>query len=118
MKTKLLYICLGISILINILIGIHIVRREPACTYTHLDEVDRTKDVIPDAEAAKKIAEVYLDNGGRFGLSKNIIYECYIIFNDPTYEWIVDFSPGDTCLDGGRTVWLRRDNGILSDASM
>lgn len=118
MKTKILYFCLGISVLLNIFFAKYIEKREPECGHVHLDTVDRTKEVVSDEIAAKRIAELFLNRGDGFGLieREDIIYDVEICFNEPSYEWIVIFEPktleGGLVLDGGRIVGVRKDNGV------
>lgn len=116
MRIKILYVCFTLSILLNMLLSVHLLRREPVCRHIHVDEIDRTKDVIPDAETAVRMArEKCLDSTDGYP------YEYLIFFNRPSYEWIVfiQLKKEDryAALGGRHVVWMRRDYGIVSNHS-
>lgn len=118
MKRKLLGICLGISLVMNLAMCGFIMRRGPVCEYRHLYEIDRTRDVIPDRNAAKKMAEVYLEDFFGFHKDMDMPYETYIVFDEKNYEWTVKFYLADPPrLDGSWSVTMRRDYGIATDFS-
>ena len=118
MKMKILYSCLGIFFLIILSLGNHIVKQEPVCEREHLDEIDRTKDIVPNEETARKIAESIIEADKQWIWEENIIYEIDITFNELNYEWFVDYHPeieeGAYWLDGGKNVRIRRDNGLVT----
>ena len=115
MKTGFLYVCFALSFLINMVLSIHLLKREPVCGHVHLDEIDRTKDVIPDEETALRLAKEKLIHP----MADSFVYEYHVFFNEPSYEWIVFIEArakdGGFVLDGGDYLWLRRDYGTLSN---
>ena len=117
MKVKMICVCFAISILVNIMLCINIMERKPVCGNEHMDNVDRTKDVVPDERAARQIAEILLSIGKADGKKDNIIYDCKVIFHEQSYEWIVFFFAksldGKDYMDGGQMIWIRRDYGTI-----
>lgn len=114
MKMKILYVCFTLSFLINMALSIHLLKRQPVCEHKHWDDIDRTKDVIPDGKTAILLAKEQLD--GKW-IGEDYPYVYFVFFNEPSYEWIVFFRhrPEDRFyVDGECVVWLRRDNGILN----
>lgn len=85
------------------------------------DRIDRSKDVIPNAETANKLAVEFMDRmteeeGGALGWGEKSDYELKeIIFDVRNYEWKVKYEitapDGGVVIDGGKTVWIRRDTG-------
>lgn len=118
MKVKVLYVCLCISILICASLGHYIVKHKPVCERVHLDDIDRTKDVVPDEETALRIAEAIVDSHEYWEWEEDVDYEVEILFNEMNYEWSVQWQPpipeGAIMLDGGKTVFIRRDTGAIS----
>lgn len=118
MKRKILYICLSASIFINALLVIHIINMKPSCEHIHYSDIDRTKDIVPDEETARRIAETVLRmRKYAFRLKEEHTYYTEITYNEAGHEWIVNFSlnaPGEyRFLDGGIIVGVRRDNGVV-----
>ncbi len=120
MKIKIIGICFILSVLLNLMLCISITERKPVCGNKHMDNVDRTKDVVPDAKAAREIAGILLGVGkadAKSGQTGNIVYDCRVFFHEPSYEWIVFFyartPEGEDYMDGGQTVWIRRDYGTV-----
>ena len=79
------------------------------------DEIDKTKDSVPNEAAAKQIAEAFIDEQ-QSGWKENDYYETDAFFIEPIYKWIVCYSmrtpEGHMMLDGSyKTVRIRRDNG-------
>lgn len=120
MKSKIPAICLGTSLVLNIGLAGFLIQRGPSCEYTHLNEIDRTKDVIPNEETARKMAEVYLDDFFYFHKDMELPYDAEITFDEAKYEWTVLFylkepEDGGMWLDGSWFVKMRRDYGIATD---
>lgn len=119
MKRKILSICLGVSLTLNIGLAGFLIRRGPSCEYTHFHEIDRTKDVIPDEETARRMAEVYLDDFFGFHKDMELPYDAEITFDEAKYEWTVIFSlegsEDGRWLDGSWFVTMRRDYGTAAD---
>ena len=82
MKSKIPAIFLGISLVLNIGPAGFLIRRGPFCEYSHLYEIDRTKDVIPDEETVRKMAEVYLDDFFYFHKDIELPYDAEITFDE------------------------------------
>ncbi len=110
------------SILLNIVLGTYLNMREPKCEHIHL-EIDRTKNVIPNEKAAEKIAEIFISSlqEDEFRWIQGREHGVEISYDDQRYEWIVDYDPnvnaeeeGTFVLDRGKTVWIRRDYGIVT----
>lgn len=79
---------------------------------------DRSRDYVSNEEAAKKMAEAFLDENDP-GWKDNVEYEVEVIFIEQIYKWIVYYhekSPeGTMVLDGSaRMLRIRRDNGEVS----
>ena len=115
MKSKILYICLGISLLINIILSVCVVNLRN----TNGNKIDRTRSMVPDEKTAERIAEAYLDTlEGILGWEENVEYEAEITFDEENYEWIVHYRPkvpeGYMVLDGAKIVGVRKDNGMLT----
>lgn len=96
---------------------------QPVCGRMHFDNADRTQNVIASAEIAQKIVEIYLYNedAGILRLYEELDYDVEVTYDEQSYEWIVHFSPklqdGKYALDSSRTVWIRRDNGRVTNIS-
>lgn len=64
MKQKIIYACLGISLIFNILTVGYIVRNRLFLDWyeqTYWYNIDRTGNIVPDEETAKRIAEAIID---------------------------------------------------------
>lgn len=127
MKTKILYICFTLSVVLTLVMGVYLVTWEPECDHVHRDEIaiDRTKDIVPDEAAAEKIARYSLREGGYaggFSMSGEefVRYDADVTFVEQTNEWIVDFTAfsregGHMIIyDGISHVGVRRDNGYFT----
>ena len=116
MKRKILYICLAILMLIDGALVNYILEREPVCDRTHLSDVDRTKDIVPDEETAIRIAEANLKTKiSGWNSHGDIDYQIEVIYDEPSYEWIVIYEvappEGKFVLDGTKVLGVRRDYG-------
>ena len=117
MKTKILSACLGITFLINFSLGINIAIRKPVCERVHLDDIDRSKNIITSEEMAKDIAELYIkkqeNNENRLALT----YEVVSFFDEQEYVWVVGYTAippeGIYIVDGEFAVRVRKDTGML-----
>lgn len=120
MKGKIIYVCLGISLLFNILTVGYIVRNkllleiyEQAYWY----DIDRTRKVVPDEETAKRIAEAVIDADELWTWNADEDYEMEISFDEASYLWKVTYRPkipeGYILLDGEKSVWIRKDTGWI-----
>ena len=89
----------------------------------HFVDADRSKNAIANAETAQKIVEFYLysEEAGILRLYEEFDYDVEVTYDEQNYEWIVHFSArlqdGRYVLDGSRTVWIRRDNGRITNVS-
>lgn len=123
-KKKIIYVCLGISLILNILTVGYIVRNRLFLAWyeqTYWYNIDRTGNVVPDEETAKRIAEAVIEadelwNWEPWGDSDED-YEIEISFDEETYWWKVAYRPklpeGAILLDGDKIVWIRKDNGWI-----
>ena len=115
MERKILCVCIVLSAFFSMALGFHLLIREPVCGHVHRDEIDWTRDVVPDAETAVLLVRTKL--GKR--LINDYPYEYRVFFNEPSYEWIVFVRIREEdigiLLDGEHVVWLRRDYGIVSN---
>lgn len=118
MKRKILYICLGIMMLIDGALGMYILEREPVCDRTHWSDVDRTKDIVPDEETGRRIAEAsFKREKSAWGYHEELDYQVEVTYDELSYEWIVTYDvvppEGGFVLDGRRIFGVRRDNGYV-----
>ena len=127
MKTKILYICFTLSVVLTFIMVAYLVTWEPKCDHVHRGEIeiDRTKDIVPDEAAAEKIARYSIREGGYaggFSMSDDefAVYDADVTFIEQTNEWIVDFTArsregGHVIIyDGISLVGVRRDNGYFT----
>lgn len=110
MKRKY-FLLVGIffSILLNVYLYNDIKYQEPQCGRIHTDDIDRSKDVVPDEKAAIKIARLSLP------LEENLEYDIEVDFYENLDEWCVSFRPQNkNILDGGWRVRISRYYGIVN----
>lgn len=120
MKEKILCLCLGISLILNIFTVSYIVRNGlllELYEQAHWYNIDRTQNVVPDEETAKRIAEAVIDADELWTWDPDSDYEMEISFEEDTYRWKVAYRPkipeGMILVDGGKYVWIRKDNGWI-----
>ena len=120
---KNLNIYIGMAIMIILLLFLNLFLNKPICGRMHFDNADRTKNVIANAEMAQKIVEIHLyrEDAGILRLYEELDYNVDVTYDEPNYEWIVHFSAkapnGCLAIDSGRTIWIRRDNGRVTNVS-
>lgn len=115
MKNKILYACLSISILINAQLVMYIINMEPPCEHIHYDDIDRTKDIVPDEDTVRRIAETVLRmEKSAWGLKEDHYYTD-ITYNEAGHEWIVIFSSNSSGSDKERVIGIRKDYGIITE---
>lgn len=119
MKKSIFLILTACSVLLNIALGTYI--RKPNCEHVHLDEIDRSKDVIPNENTAEKIAEIFMKSQeGALAWGEGIEYGVDVSYDDQNYEWIVYYDAnanvedGYMILDADKKIWIRRDYGIIT----
>lgn len=116
-KNRILFICLGISYLIIGILYIYLLKYELICNRVHINDVDKGRNIIPDAETAEKIAYALVE--GNLGFKVSEIYEVKVIFDQQTSEWEVLFyqitPEGKYVLDAGGVVKIKRDSGIVTE---
>lgn len=123
-KKKIIYVCLGISLILNILTVGYIVRNRLFLAWyeqTYWYNIDRTGNVVPDEETAKRIAEAVIEADELWTWEpwgdSDEDYEIEISFDEETYRWKVAYLPklpeGAILLDGDKIVWIRKDNGWI-----
>lgn len=109
--------------MIILLLILNLFFNKPVCERSHFDNADRTMNVIANEEMAQKIVEIHLyrEDAGILRLYEELDYDVDVTFDEQNYEWIVHFSAkmpdGYFAVDSGRTVWLRRDNGRVTNVS-
>ena len=113
MNMKFLYACLGVSVFMNIFLGVYTLVNPPVCERIHIDVIDRTKDYYEKEEAARLAAASFgLEEG--WETKENGVYDVEVEENPETYEWIVIFTPKNP-EDGVETrIGVRRDIGIIT----
>lgn len=119
MKTKILSVCLGITFLINLSLGINIAIRKPVCERVHLDDIDRSKNIITNEEMAKDIVELYIKKQEEYkDYEEDLTYEIECFFSEQNYEWVVGYTAippeGVYILDGEFAIRVRKDTGMLT----
>ena len=116
MKTKLLYLCLGISILIIICMCSYIQAYNPYCEYIHAEYVYEIENRVPDKEVAEKIADVVMEAHSE--LKEGCTYQKEVIYEEQSNEWKITYvqvTPDGECLQETKTeVGINKDNGMLS----
>lgn len=104
---------MGISLILNILTVGYIVRNGlllDLYVKAHWYTIDRTKNVVPDEETAKRIAEAIIDADELWTWEpwgdSDEDYEMEISFEEDTYQWRVAYLPklpeGVMLLDGDK----------------
>lgn len=121
MKKYVILFLILCSVLLNMILGTYLSIREPKCEHIHLDEIDRTKNVIPNEKVAKKIAEIFMKSQeGKLAWGRKIEYGVEVTYDDQNYEWIVFFDANANVeedyviLDANKKIWIRRDYGIIT----
>lgn len=106
-----------------LLLSLNLLLYKPVCERMHFDNADRTKNVISNEEIAQKIVEIHLycEDAGILRLYEELDYDVDVTYDEQNYEWIVHFSvkgeEGYPVVDSGRTIWIRRDNGRITNVS-
>lgn len=109
--------------MIILLLILNLFLHKPVCDRMHFDDADRSKNVIANAEIAQKFVEIHLyrEDAGILRLYEELDYNVDVTYDEPNYEWIVHFSAksqnGCWVIDGARTIWIRRDNGRVTNVS-
>ena len=108
---------LGISLFVNILLSVYMVKREPVCERVHLDDVSRERNVIPDEKTARQIAYIIVESN--FGFEENYFYDPFISYDEDTGEWEVSYlkrtKEGGFILCGGMMVRIDRNSGMITE---
>lgn len=108
MKTKILSVLLGISILVMIILSIYSIKVKPECERAHVDDIDRNYYIkYFDEEMARGIADLVT---GIENSVEDADYEVEIEFDEQSFEWVVRYD-GE---NGSITVRIRKDNGIIT----
>lgn len=119
MRTKYLAVGLAVSVLLNVFLVKDIEKRPSEyCERIHTDDIDMSKNVIPNEMAAIKIAEIKLskERMGGFGLVEELEYNVDVSYDEALDEWRVSFRPKNTnVVDGGATIWLSGAYGVMND---
>lgn len=118
MKRKFLAAGLACSVTVNIFLAINIKRCLPECERIHTDDINYALDVIPDENAAIKIARLKLSRElmGNFGLEDSFEYNIEVMYDQERNEWCVSFKNKNiNYLDSSATIWLSRSYGVMND---
>ena len=115
-KNKILLFNLSISVLIIIGLCIFIVKHEPVCYLTHLDDIEENRDIISDEETAKQIADIIVESNLVFEEDKT--YDTEVIFDEQANEWEIIYFPitldGQPDIDSDKIVWINRGSGHVT----
>lgn len=80
-------------------------------------DIDKTRDIVPNEETARRIAEAVIDADELWSWNADEDYEMEISFDEQNYLWKVTYHPkipeGYILLDGEKAVWIRRDTGWI-----
>lgn len=116
---KILKYCVLFSLVLNIVLGTYVARREPVCGQVHLDEVVWSRNVVKYGKTAREIAEIYMDSWqdeGVFRWIEGAEYDVLVSYDHWENEWTVRFSPmvsDGIILDGSSYVVIRSDYGTV-----
>ena len=119
MKNILKY-CVLASLVLNIILGTYVTKREPVCGRTHLDDIVWGRNVVEYGKTAKEIAEIYMDSRqdeSFFRWIEGVQYDVLVSYDMEVKEWTVRFSPmisDGIILDSSRSVTIRGDYGIVT----
>lgn len=116
MKTKVLSVLLGISILVIFVLIIYAIKVKPECERAHVDDINRSYYIkYLDEEMAREIADLVT---GIENSVEDADYEVEIEFDEQSFEWVVRYiSKKMQEADGDSesvTVRIRKDNGIIT----
>lgn len=117
METKILYACIGISVIAGLFLEFYIMIYKPACERYHVDEIYRDMrsiDEVNSEEGAAEIAAACLNIVYNPESQEAPDYDVEVIFNELSYEWIVIFTPKDPEQDGTKMAAIRRDFGTVN----
>lgn len=93
MKKEILLILTLCSVLMNIALGMELCTRKPNCEHVHLDEIDRTKDVVPNEKVAEQIAEIFIrSQEDHLTWGRGIEYGVEVTYDESRYEWMIHYD--------------------------
>lgn len=112
-NVRKMYIILGLSLLVNVLLSIYLIKVKPICDRYHIDEIDWSYDEVPDEVMAWEIADaVEMER-----ISHEVLEEhaTTIDFDSQENEWEVtyEFEKNDG-LSKKDIVRIRKDNGLIT----
>lgn len=110
---KKLYIIFALSLLVNILLSVYLIRVKPVCERYHIDEINRSYEEIPDETMARKIADAI--EMERIGNGEKAEYDVTVDFNSQSNEWeiVYEFKENGVLVKT-ETVCIRKDNGMIT----
>lgn len=109
-KQAFIYLILVLSIVINILLCVHIAEPDSKYEPVYEDEIERDKNLIPDEQTAKRVADIIVVTQENIDVDE---YEITVTFDEKKYEWVVYYRPRELMFDGGIKINIRRDNGKI-----
>lgn len=118
MKTKFLYLCLGIFTLIIIFMCRHIIKYKPYCEYIHVEEINEIQNRVPDEDVAEKIADVVIE--AHCELKEGCTYHKEVTYEEQSNEWKVTYiqvtPDGEYLWETKVEIGINKDNAMLSIA--
>ncbi len=114
MNIKFIHKCMGLMTFISVFLGVYAMKCGPVREMDNYraDIVDRTKNYY-DEEMAAELAAIMIRPEGGEKMQGDLVYEREIVFNYPTNEWLVIFTPKDSS-KGKVIMGVRRDNGTMN----
>ncbi len=131
MKTKFLYGCIGMLLVALISLSAYIATLQRGSDTKLFEEYNQTEDsrqlwgttdAIPDAETAKRIADIILEAHSMINNNSAVVisgYDVKIVHDDVSNEWHVTYTPiqpdEGVILGGTLGCHIRRDNGAITE---
>lgn len=117
-SSKFLYFILVFSIVTNILLCVHIAESSSKYKPVYKDEIKRDESIIPDKEAAQRVAQTVVETLDEYvkGIDEGIEYEITVTFDEEKYEWVVHYMPeqeGYVIFGGEIIIRIRKDDGRI-----
>lgn len=116
-RDKFLFICLGISFMIILVLSYHIAEHESTCDNIKLEKLYKDRCLIPDEETAKRISDIIIEANG--GFEEGWYYGSNVEFDQMTNEWKVVYikeslDRSHFFLHDEAIVYINKDSGIIT----